>query len=67
MLEAHVRAYAHAHRIAGTPIEHVLVEMKALASEHTLDDAPIFIPRIVGWTVAGYFDRAARAPGGQGS
>lgn len=43
--------------MAGTPIERVLVEVKALVTEGALEDAPIFIPRIVGWTVAGYFDR----------
>lgn len=63
-LEPHARAYAHAHRVAGTPIERVLVDMKALVAERALEDAHLFIPRIVGWTVAGYFDRTELPAGG---
>jgi hypothetical protein len=59
-LEAHVRAYAHAQRVASVPIERVLVDVKALVSERMAADTPVFIPRVVGWTVAGYFDGATR-------
>jgi hypothetical protein len=35
-------------------IEPALIEVKALVRELTGSDAPIFIPKVVGWTVAGY-------------
>jgi len=64
-LEAPVRAYARAQREASVPIERVLVEVKALVSEHMLIDTPVFIPRVVGWTVAGYFDGATKSASGE--
>jgi hypothetical protein len=64
-LEASVRAYAHALRVAGIPIERALVDVKTLVAERALDDTPIFIPRIVGWAVAGYFDGASRPAAGE--
>ena len=59
-LEAEVREYAHAQRVAGALIEQVLVEVKAIVAETVLDDAPVFTPRVVGWTVAGFYNRDAR-------
>jgi len=63
-LEAPVRAYARAQREIGIAIERVLVDVKALVSERMLADTPVFIPRVVGWTVAGYFDGATRSASG---
>ena len=54
-LEPQVRAYANALRAAHVPIERVIVELKALLATTVREDAPIFTPRLVGWTVAGYF------------
>ena len=59
-LEAQVREYAHAQHAAGVRIEQVLVEIKAMIVETVLDDAAVFTPRVVGWTVAGYYDRSAK-------
>jgi hypothetical protein len=59
-LEAHVREYAHAQHEAGARIEQVLVEIKAIVAETVLEDASVFTPRVVGWTVAGFYSRAAR-------
>lgn len=64
-LEAPVRAWARAQREAQIPIERVIVDMKALVSEHVHADTPVFIPRVVGWTVAGYFDGASRSASGE--
>ena len=54
-LEQLVRTYARAHREGGTPIQAVLIEVKALVRDHTAFDEGIFTPKVVGWTVAGYF------------
>jgi hypothetical protein len=54
-LENLVRAHARAWREAGKSIERVLIDVKALVREHTGQDEPIFTPKVVGWTVAGYF------------
>ena len=54
-LESLVRLYAQAHRDAGSNIGAVLIEVKALARDHSGIDAPIFTPKVVGWTVAGFF------------
>lgn len=59
-MELEVRAYARAQRDAGVPIGRVLVEVKDLVRTHTGQDDAIFIPRVVGWTVAGFFQRAVR-------
>ena len=59
-LEALVRAYAHAHREAGSNIGAVLIEVKALVRDHADIDAPVFMPKVVGWTVAGYFAGTTR-------
>jgi hypothetical protein len=54
-LESLVRAYARAHQDAGSNIGAVLIEVKSLVREHADIDAPVFMPKIVGWTVAGFF------------
>jgi hypothetical protein len=59
-MQADVRAWARAQREAGIPVGQVLVEVKAMMREHTGHDEPVFKPRIVGWTVAGYFEGAVR-------
>lgn len=60
-MEATVRAYARAQREAGADIGRVLVEVKALVRANTGSDEPIFTPRIIGWTVAGFFHGTTRA------
>jgi hypothetical protein len=59
-LEMLVREYAHAQHEAGVRIEQLLVEIKALIVETVLEDAAVFTPRVVGWTVAGYYDRSVK-------
>lgn len=54
-LETHVRDYARAMRLAGVPVEKVIIEVKAMVNAETLDHEPVFRPRVVGWSVAGYF------------
>lgn len=60
-MEATVRDYARAQREAGAGIGRVLVEVKALVRANTGSDEPIFTPRIIGWTIAGYFHGTSRA------
>jgi hypothetical protein len=55
-LEPLVRAYARAQREAGAVIGAVLVDVKALVRDNTGRDEPIFTPKVVGWTVAGFFE-----------
>ena len=59
-LEADVRAYAHAQHVAGTRIEQVLVEIKAIVADTVREDAAVFTPRVVGWTVAGFYKRVVK-------
>ena len=59
-MEVVVRAYARAQREAGVPIGCMVVEVKDLVRVHTGQDDAIFTPRVVGWTVAGFFQRAVR-------
>lgn len=54
-IEGIVRLYARAHREAGTNIGAVLIEVKALVRDNSEADAPIVTPKVVGWTVAGFF------------
>ena len=54
-LESLVRMYARAHREVGTNVGAVLIEVKALVRDHANLDAPIFMPKVVGWTVAGFY------------
>lgn len=60
-LEAPVRAYARAMRLDGVAIEKVIIELKDLVRDETRDHEGVFRPRIVGWTVAGYFAGTSRA------
>ena len=55
-MEELVRTYARLHRESGTKIEQVILDVKALVRDATGNDEFLFTPRIVGWTVAGYFN-----------
>jgi hypothetical protein len=55
-VETTVRAYARAMRVAGENIGQALVQVKDLVRAHTGYDEPIFTPKVVGWTVAGFFE-----------
>lgn len=61
-VEVAVRAYARALREAGVAVGTALVEVKSLVREHTGLDEPIFVPKVVGWAVAGYFDGTSDRP-----
>ena len=54
-IEPMVRAWARARRLGGDPIERVIVDLKAIVREQASSDDLVFLPRLVGWTVAGYF------------
>ena len=54
-LESVVREYARECREAGAEIGRVLVDVKGLVRERMAADEPVFTPKVVGWTVAGYF------------
>lgn len=59
-LEGRVRAYARAQREAGLLVEQVLIEVKALVRAEAGADELVFTPKVVGWTVAGYFEGTRR-------
>jgi len=59
-LEAVVRAHASHRRKAGLEIGQLLVEVKALVRDIMSSDELVFMPKVVGWTVAGYFGGSER-------
>jgi hypothetical protein len=59
-LQLVVRAYGRARREAGESIGRVLIDVKRLVREHAFTDEAVFIPKIVGWTVAGFFEGTDR-------
>jgi hypothetical protein len=63
-LEPTTRAFARASRAAGIDIAEVLIEVKALVRGQVAADEPLFTPKVVGWTVAGYFTGTGRKPEG---
>lgn len=54
-LEQPVRDYARASRLAGVPVQRMLVDVKEAVRAITGDQDLVFLPRVVGWAVAGYF------------
>jgi hypothetical protein len=66
-VELAARAYAHDMREAGVTIGQALVIVKDLVRAHAGHDEPIFMPKVVGWTVAGFFaGTGGKEPGGPG-
>ena len=65
-MEPAVRAWARARRLRGDPVERVIVDMKALLREHAASDELVFLPKLVGWTVAGYFAGASSEDAAEG-
>lgn len=59
-LEEITRSHARARRLAGDDIASALVDVKTLVQDCTEKDEPIFTPKVVGWTVAGFFHGSAR-------
>jgi hypothetical protein len=59
-LQPVVRAYGRARREAGESVGRVLIEVKRLVREHATADEAVFTPKIVGWTVAGFFEGTDR-------
>jgi hypothetical protein len=55
-LQGLVRDFARAWRLSGGEIGPLLVEAKRLVRETTGTHEPVFTPKIVGWSIAGYFD-----------
>ena len=60
-LQPVVRDFAKAWRVAGGEIGALLVEAKRLVREYTGTHEPVFTPKIVGWTIAGYFDGTTKS------
>lgn len=54
-LEDDAREFARAQRVAGVAVEKVIIDVKAIVRSEAGELALLFLPRIVGWTVAGYF------------
>jgi hypothetical protein len=54
-VEATAREYALAMRTAGSGIGQALVQVKDLVRAHSGYDEPIVTPKVIGWTVAGFF------------
>ena len=54
-LEQPVRAYARAQREAGIGIVALLTDVKRMLKERTGRNEPVLTPRVIGWTVAGYY------------
>lgn len=65
-VETTVRGYARAMRVAGENIGQTLVQVKDLVRAHTGYDEPIFTPKIVGWTVAGFYGGTSRKDAREG-
>jgi len=55
-IEPLVRQYGRTLREGGMPIEKAVVSVKALVRSETHGDEAVFIGKLVGWTIAGYFD-----------
>lgn len=58
-LEPLVRSFARAERDAGIPVERVIVDLKRLLVETVHGEADVFVKRVVGWAVAGYYHSSA--------
>jgi hypothetical protein len=58
-LQDFVRAHARDFRLAGGDIGTLLVAVKLVVRETTGVEEPIFTPKVVGWTIAGFFDGTA--------
>lgn len=56
------REFAHDQRIGGVRVEEMLLRVKAIVRETTGRDEPLFMPKVVGWAVAGYFSGMRRNP-----
>jgi hypothetical protein len=52
-------------RTAGSGIGQVLVQVKDLVRAHSGYDEPIVTPKVVGWTVAGFFYGTSPKDAGQ--
>ena len=54
-LEQPVRDFARAARVSGMPVQTMIVEVKDATRSITGEQDLVFLPKIVGWAVAGYF------------
>ena len=60
-LEDRTKAYARAQHSAGVSVEKVIIDIKDMLRTETAEYALVYIPRIVGWAVAGYYQGASPA------
>lgn len=56
------RAFAHDQHVGGVRVEAMLSRVKAIVRETTGRDEPLFMPKVVGWAVAGFFSGQRRDP-----
>jgi hypothetical protein len=54
-LEPVVRSYARSLRLDGIAVEKMLIDVKSIVREETGQHEVVYIPRVVGWAVSGYF------------
>lgn len=54
-MEPVVRQYGRALRVSGMPIEKAVVFVKELVRSETRGDEAVFVAKLVGWVIAGYF------------
>ena len=57
------RAFAHDQHVAGVRVEEMLMRVKAIVRETTGRDEPLFMPKVVGSAVAGFFAGQRRNSG----
>ncbi|MDB4879830.1 MAG: hypothetical protein JWL60_1276 [Gemmatimonadetes bacterium] len=60
-LEPLVRDYARSLRLDAMPIEKAIIDVKALTTAEAPGDVGAFMPRVVGWAIAGYFAGTSRS------
>lgn len=54
-MEPVVRQYGRSLRMSGMRIEKAVVHVKEIVRNETRGDEGVFIAKVVGWTIAGYF------------
>lgn len=55
-----MRQFARAEREAGIPVERVIIDLKRVLAETVPGDVDVFVKRVVGWAVAGYYNASTQ-------
>lgn len=61
-IEPLTRAYARSLRDDGVAVERAVVEIKAMVRSETGGDEAVYLGKVVGWAIAGYYAGTARPP-----